>query len=382
MNPRVLIGLAVALVVLVGLAVLGERGGDANGPSTDSLFLPGLESKLNQVDRVEVVRGGREAVATLLRKEDNWVVAEKDQYPADIAKVREVLLGLAQAHIVEQKTSNPEYYDRLGVESVDAPKAAGTELTLRSGDTALAAVTVGSEAGNGYRYVRRSDDAPSYLVDKPLDVPGQGAKWVVPDIVDVDGDRVRQVTITHSNGEPLTISKNSAAQQNFTVEGVPEGRELQYPGVANVTGSALRELRLEDVAAADASSDPDVTATFRTFDGLVVTVTGAEEGDAPWIEVEASAEASQADSQGTGEPQAADAQPAEAASSGQDAAAGADDPGADGKGDADAAGPDPQAEADAINARVHGWRYRIASYQYNQMTRRMEDLLKAVDPEE
>lgn len=380
MNARVLVGLAVALVVLVGLAVLGERGGTANGPTTNSLFLPGLESKLNQVDRVEVVRGGKEPVATLLRKEDNWVVAEKDQYPADIAKVREVLLGLAQAHIVEQKTSNPEYYDRLGVESVDTPKAGGTELTLRAGDTTLAAITVGSEAGNGYRYVRRSEDAPSYLVDKPLEVPREGAKWVVPDIVDVGGDRVRQVTIAHSNGEPLTISKTSPTQQNFTVEGVPEGRELQYPGVANVTGSALRELRLEDVAAADASSDAEVTATFRTFDGLVVTVRGAEEGDEPWIEVEASVEASLADSLSTGAQQAADAKPAEAASSDPDAAAAADDTGADGKGDA--AGPDPQAEADAINARVHGWRYRIASYQYNQMTRRMEDMLKAVDQEE
>ncbi len=39
---------------------------------------------------------------------------------------------------------------------------------------------------------------------------------------------------------------------------------------------------------------------------------------------------------------------------------------------------DPVAEADAINQRVAGWRYKIAGFQYDQMTRRMADLLKPV----
>ena len=41
---------------------------------------------------------------------------------------------------------------------------------------------------------------------------------------------------------------------------------------------------------------------------------------------------------------------------------------------------DPNAEAQRINAKVGGWRYKIAGFQYDQMTRRMADLLKAVPP--
>ena len=37
---------------------------------------------------------------------------------------------------------------------------------------------------------------------------------------------------------------------------------------------------------------------------------------------------------------------------------------------------DPAAEAARINAKVGGWRYKIASFQYDQMTRRIADLLK------
>jgi hypothetical protein len=41
---------------------------------------------------------------------------------------------------------------------------------------------------------------------------------------------------------------------------------------------------------------------------------------------------------------------------------------------------DPNAEAQRINAKVGGWSYKIAGFQYDQMTRHMADLLKAVPP--
>ncbi|HEU4617005.1 MAG TPA: DUF4340 domain-containing protein [Gammaproteobacteria bacterium] len=423
MSSRALIGLAAALVVLIGLAVFAHRGTAPTELGNGALFLPSLEKKLNDVDRVEVVRGGKEPVATLIRKQNNWVVQEKDSYPADIGKVRAVLLDLAEAHIVEQKTSNPEYYSRLGVESVDQAKAAGTQVTLRTGDMTVAAVTVGKEAGNGYRYVRQNDKAESYLVDKRVDIPRDAAKWLVPDIVDVRPDRVREVAIERPSGEKVTLTKSAPEQPNFTVENVPKGRELQYPGVADVTGGALRELRLEDVAVAEADAAPDVTTTYRTFDGLVVTVKGFEKDKDRWIELEASVDEEQAKQaaakaeqaaakteQAAGKTAAAGSSVAgapaknaaassgsaadspasgasEAAAGSVDAAAGGDAEGSAAAGKTSAASdsktsdkpkaPDPHAEAEQINARVHGWRYRIASYQYDQMTRRMEDLLKA-----
>jgi hypothetical protein len=412
MSSRALIGLAGALVILVGLAVFAHRSETPTELAAGGLFLPELQAKLNDIDRVEVVGGGKTPMATLVRGEGGWVVSEKDGYPADIAKVRSVLLDLAEAHIVEQKTSNPEYYARLGVEPIDDAKAGGLLLDLKQGDASLAAVTLGHEAGNGFRYVRRDGMPESYLVDKRIDAPREAAKWVVPDIIDVRGDRVRQVTIERPGAETLTLTKATPEQQNFTVENLPKGRELQYPGVADVTGGALRGLRLEDVAAADAGASPSVTTTYRTFDGLVVAVRGFEKGADRWIEVEASVDEAQAKQaarktevhEDVGALKAADAADAADAaavaetagvadaSGGADAAAEASEEAAQKSGGGEAAAakteaagakagtsalPDPAAEAEKINARVHGWQYRVASYQYDQMTRRMEDLLKA-----
>jgi hypothetical protein len=356
MTARTLIGLAVALIVLTVLAIYGQRGGDApGGADVGRPLMPELESALDRVDRVAVVGGGNTPIATLLRREDRWVVAEKDEYPADVAKIRDVLRGLAEARIVERKTANPAYYDRLGVESVDAETASGVAITARAGDNDVAAVIVGDGAGSGYHYVRPLNQDTSFMVDRELEVPRNVAQWVDPTIVDVRGARVRQVEIQHPDGEIVRLSKADEQQTNFTVEVVPTGRELQYPGVANVIGNALRELRLEDVEASSSAADGQdpVRAIFRTFDGLLVAVEGSSRGDGgTWIELEARADA-------TG-PEAAEASPAA---------------------DADTAAPtlDPASEANDINRRVAGWRYRIPSYQFDQMTRRLEDLLQAED---
>ena len=68
-------------------------------------------------------------------------------------------------------------------------------------------------------------------------MPRTTALWLDNDIVDVRSDRVREFTITHADGEVVTISKSTKEAANFDVASVPAGRELTYPGVANVVGT-------------------------------------------------------------------------------------------------------------------------------------------------
>jgi hypothetical protein len=143
--------------------------------------------------------------------------------------------------------------------------------------------------------------------------------------------------------------------------------------VANVIGNALRELKLDDVApATDAGVPPSSVTEFRTFDGLVVTVTSTLDGDLPWLTFAARAvtPAAPAPADAAAEDESSDAaaaeEPSEAAPESPPEAAPSAAPAAD-----------PTARAAAINARVGGWRYRIPEYQHGQLTRRWADLLKA-----
>jgi len=363
MSRNVVIGLAVALIALVLLVTFGQRGTTSSG--TGDLFVPGLEGALGDLESVTVVKANGETVATLERRPDSWVVSNKNGYTASATKLRQALTALAEAHILEQKTSTPTLYSKLGVEDVAAADAAGVSVTFAAGGRELPTVILGNAEGSKYRYARRADDAQSYLIDKNPDFPRTAAQWVDAQIIDVRSDRVRSVTITHAGGEVVSIAKDTPELANYDVANVPNGRELLYPGVANVVGNALRELNLEDVEPVDANAAQQPTiAEFRTFDGLVVRATGSKRGDDSWVTFEASVDAEQA-----ARAAAAAAPPSPAAPPADGAAAPAAAPAA-------TPPPDPAAEAARINAKVGGWRYKIAAYQYDQMTRSMSDLLK------
>lgn len=361
MNRRSLIVLLGVLVALAALAAIGLRERGTPTSSDGAAIVPGLAGTLNNLERVSVVKAGGEAVATLERRGDDWVVAERNGYPAAVSKLRLALRALADAKILETKTANPEFYDRLGVSDVADAAAAGVAVTLTAPGTELPTLILGNAEGSRYRYARRANEAQSYLLDKNPDFPRSISQWLEPQILDVRGDRVQQVTIKHPDGETLTVSKASRDAQNFDVAAVPEGRELLYASVANVIGNSLRELSLEDVEPADANPvEQPVQVEFRTFDGLVINMTGTERGEEAWVSFVASFDPDQA---------ARFAAPAPADQEGATDES-APEPAAE------ATSADSAAEAERINARVGAWRYKIAGFQYDQMTRRMADLLK------
>ncbi|HSG66319.1 MAG TPA: hypothetical protein VLD39_15010, partial [Gammaproteobacteria bacterium] len=142
--------------------------------------------------------------------------------------------------------------------------------------------------------------------------------------------------------------KATRDQPNFTVENVPEGRTLLYDSVANVMAGVLANLTLEDVERETGATDEEIITEITTFDGLVITARGLERDEGSWL---------------------AFAFDTTAALASADAAA-----------DADAANDesaDPAAEAQNLNERLGGWRFRIPAYKFDQLTRSMDDLLQA-----
>jgi hypothetical protein len=354
MNRRSLLVVVAIAVISVGLAIIGQNRSmpDAN---TGDLLLPGLLDSLNEVERLVVNRAGSETVATLIKDGAGWTVAEKGGYAADVTKIRQALVALAEARILEEKTSDANFYSRLGVEAIDVETASGTAISIDVGGAPSRALILGDAVNNSHRYVRRTDEARSFLIDRNPEIPRNTAQWLIPDIVDVRGARVQRVTITHPDGEQLSISKATPGEANFSVPALPEGRELLYPGVANLIGNGLRELKLDDVARDEATEaeEPVTVTEFYTFDGLVVTLTGRMgDGGKNWLTIAARFDSEQA---------------AEFASvsGGELAAAGGD-----------RQSIDPRNEAEAINATVAGWRYSIPAHQFEQLTRRTSELLR------
>src|SRR5210317_1533468 len=116
---------------LVGAVVLILHQHTAkNGMPETGLFLPELEEKVNEIGWLQLTAAGGVTVATLERNGDLWQVAEASGYRADWDAVRDLLSGLARSRVVEPKTDNPAYYERLGVEDVNLESAGGVMVSF------------------------------------------------------------------------------------------------------------------------------------------------------------------------------------------------------------------------------------------------------------
>ena len=372
MTNRTVTVLAAALVVLGALALIAQY--DPQPPSPGGgLLLPELAGELDEITQVTVMGAGSERVATLQRGEDgNWSIAEKAGYPADVEKVHHTLISLAESRIVEPKTANPDFYDRLGVEDVASDDAGGVAVTLAGTDSQVN-VIVGNTEGASQRYVRVPEQAQSFLIDRDPEVGGETTDWLAAEILAIPGSRMARVTVTHPDGEVVSVSKADPDQSNFDVEAMPEGRELQYASIANVMGTVLSNLSLQDVEPLTATDVPVTVTEWATFDGLVITAESFERDDEPWVafraeyRTPAETPSQQAELDDADPEQEADSEGGTDDSSGGEAideSAAEDD------------SPDVAGEAMELEQRLAGWRYRIASYQHDQMTRRMEDLLR------
>ena len=354
-NLGIVLFALIAILVGLQLADSGNESASADGP----LFAE-LKSAVNSIERLSVERNG-ESPLVVRRDGERWVVDNRDGYPADIGKIRELLIELADAEIVERKTANPERYSALGVRDIDVDGSAGTQLSLSGSDDSFAVILGNSAAGNE-RYARVVGEAGSVLLDKSLELPASAGDWLVDEILDVPAAEVRSVAVAHADGESILVSKASRDATDFDVAEIPAGRELSYPTVANSIGGALAGLSLEDVRKAGEAEAATVT-TVTTFDGLTVTASVFEvSDDERWVAFAATAAASE---------------------DGGDTGAASDDADEAGDGAEDTGNAvDVMAQADAVNSRVAGWEYRLPAYKANQLVRRWDDLLKAEESDE
>ena len=151
MTRHTLVKLAVGTAVAVVLALWASSSKSpvSEVAGAGSALVPGLSGALNDVTTLRVVEAGDKAVVTLQRVEDRWQVAERSGYAADIGKVRETLIRLADATLLEAKTANPERHSVLGVEDVAAATAKGTRVEIEGKVAAKIVVGTYSAQGGG-----------------------------------------------------------------------------------------------------------------------------------------------------------------------------------------------------------------------------------------
>ncbi len=358
MNRRHFSALLLAVVVVaIAVALLVPDRTGQNGMSVESLFLPELGARINEAGKLVLTAGGGELLTTLEKGDQRWIIAELDNYPADWSRLGNLLADLTQASVVELKTSNPEYFSRLGVEDMTTPGATGVLLEVYIDEQALGVIIGRMAASRDGQYLRLADTTQSVLIDRSLDVPIEPLDWADDEIVDIASALVAQVEIRHADGNRILARKISASDADFGLETLPEGREQLSSWSVNSLAGVLSRLRMDAVKADSGPAGPaDVEVSVLMFSGVEITAQVFEQEDQGWIRIKASAPGEAGRSGGSekhAEPSAQDI--------------------------IETAHEIANELANEINERTNGWLYRLPASRVEAMSKKLEQVLKPLD---
>lgn len=374
-RQRFLLLIAITAVAVVLVVLLGRDPSGGGAPAEGEPLLPGLDAVVNEVDAVDIVAPGGAIAVSLRRDKERWRVTEKDGYEAEFSRVVDLLRALSQARLAEPKTANSELYDRLGVQDVTGPDATGRRVDFPGRE--IPSVIVGQAGPTGEAsYARRAGEAGSWLLDRIIEVPVDPVTWLEPGIMDIPSSDIARIVIRHPDGETVRLDRVGDDEPEFVLRDVPEGRSAAQPWKRNAVANGLRALNLEDVKRFEPPVPDDaVGVLFTTTDGLNFVVDLFEADGKYWAHFTASPEnpASEA-----GEPAEVEE---EEGTPETGAANEADDEGQAGD-DAEKQANERLANAVAVDARLSPWLFAIPERRYNDLTKRMEDLLEPVEDED
>jgi hypothetical protein len=280
-----------ALIVLAAALYLGSRR-NAGEPSTEGmLFLPRLATALGTVSEIDLQKGAPTPAVTLHRAGEQWSVAQRGDYPADASKVRRLLVSLADAKIVEEKTSNPANFAIIGVEDPAKPSAAGTQITITTKD-GRQSVIVGKPIGEG-NFARRGGEDRSFTVAPGITADVEPKAWIDSRLLDVPVAQIQSVAEKPASGPGYALHRLKPGEEGFALDGAPPaGRKLLDAKALAPSATVLSGLTAEEVAAAGTVDfSKSSQAIFTLADGNVITVTGTVAGDKRWVEVQTTKDA-------------------------------------------------------------------------------------------
>nr|VFK64246.1 MAG: protein of unknown function (DUF4340) [Candidatus Kentron sp. TUN] len=382
--------LALALVTLVVVlaAIYVQRGPDET-IIEERLLFPGLSEKLNRIAQVRISKG--ESVVELRRQGENaWSVPDRTEYPADLAKIHELLLGTAGLERLEQKTSNPERYGQLGLAEVVSEEKGAMQITIQDEEgQSLADFFLGKRGmAKGRRardemYVRIRDEPVVWLVEGNLPYGNKITDWLQKDILTLDQARIRGVRITHPDGEEVIVRRNDREATNYQLIGLPEAAEPKSVYAINSIASSMANLQLQDV---HSIKDLDLSVgktgakvLLTTFDGMRITMETWQIDEDIFVRINAGFDAALVHA----EPKRNELQGEQDSLQGKEKTIKI----ADAKKDENITKIQPsqpkwndtksvEKEANTLYARWRNWAYILPKYQLNNITKRMSDLIK------
>jgi hypothetical protein len=287
MSRRVAIILVVLLALVGGGALLYQQQERTRRPEAADTLGRHLfaDLKVAEIAAIRIVEPER--TLTVRQKDEGWTIAERNDFPADAAKVREFVLQAYGLKVGQSEPIGETDRARLNLDQ------SGTLVEFANAEgKALGQLIVGR------KYFRRDVDDPAkaradgrfvalpsepqrvYLVADGLpQATAQTAEWI--DRTSFQVEKVRTLEVRYPDGGGWRILRDDD-NADWRMVGARSGEKVDVAR-ANSASYSLSLLELADVAPPDAKDtglDKPTTIEATTFDGLAYSIrVGRLQGD-------------------------------------------------------------------------------------------------------
>lgn len=297
MTPKQFATLAAAasLSLIVAIAVHAARQPWAPSASGTTRLFPGLAADAGNAARVSVTQGGD--TLTLEKAGDKWLMKSQDGYPASTDKVRTLIAALADARLLEPKTSLPTRYAALAVDDPAAKLSSARLIRVENASGAvLAEIIAGKSKAASHTpgastetYVRRPGDDQSWLASSDISGDAKLKSWADPRIFETKTETIGSLTVEIPGQTAYVIKRGEDGAH--TLADIPAGKRIKYVNMIDNIIEAASFLDLEKVRKASSTPGTDAgTVSFETDAGLKITLKIRRDKDNTWTTIDAKGE--------------------------------------------------------------------------------------------
>ena len=280
MSNRKLTILGIVAVLMVIWAVAQSHV--SNRPSTETEGPSFLLQGLDPADIGSIVLGNDENSVTLKHQQGGFVVVNKDNYPAKVSEINNLLTKSQEIQRSQFVTDNAANHEDLGVTEENA----NATIKFFKTDSSLITGVIGGktkELGQG-TYVRLASSDAVYVAPTMPWIADTAMNYIEQELISVKREDIVSVTVSSAN-EQYTL-KTTEDGKDVILENVPAGKKFKSSDGDSVF-TALTSLRCDDVMKNSGDLTFDKEYVCKLKDSTVYALKIAQKDDKTYATFEA-----------------------------------------------------------------------------------------------
>lgn len=277
MSNKTLTILGLVAIVMIVLAIMQAGVFNKQKPAPEGPFylIQGLDT-----DRIgSIVIGSGDEALRLEQRQRRFVVANKNNYPADMKKVNDLITKCLDIKTSELYSKDKDSHEDLGVTEEGAVEVV---KFLKNDSSLLTGIAIGNTKQQGQgTFVRLISDDKVYIALESPRITDRPIDYINQQLISAERNNIASVTVKSSN-ETYTLK---AGDNGIILNELGEGKKVKS-GEAEKVINALADIRFDDVvllANKDEAIKYDRDFICQLKDSTMYTLKLFKQNDKIWV---------------------------------------------------------------------------------------------------